>query len=77
MSKKINTDDIANELAAGSLFFGKNARPVSPDSDETGDTTTPRSFKVLWRLVVSVLALLLARLIAHLLAHVLATLIAS
>jgi|SRR4051812_11174386 hypothetical protein len=35
MSKKINTDDIANDLATGSLFFGKNARPVGSGSDET------------------------------------------
>ncbi len=41
MSKKINTDDIANELATGSLFFGKNARPVTSDTDETQETTTP------------------------------------
>jgi hypothetical protein len=40
MSKKINTDDIANDLA-GSLFFGKNARPVTSDSDETQTSTTP------------------------------------
>jgi hypothetical protein len=47
MSKKINTDDLANELAAGSLFFGKNARPVTSGSDETEGTAvtplTPRS----------------------------------
>jgi hypothetical protein len=40
MSKKINTDDIANDLA-GSLFFGKNARPVGSDSDETLDAAAP------------------------------------
>src|SRR3954452_18041814 len=34
MSKKIQTDELANELA-GSLFFGPNARPVTSDSDET------------------------------------------
>jgi hypothetical protein len=41
MSKKIPTNDIANELAAGSLFFGKNARPVASASDETGGSPTP------------------------------------
>jgi hypothetical protein len=41
MSKKINTDDIANELATGSLFFGKNARPASSVGDETSDAPTP------------------------------------
>jgi hypothetical protein len=40
MSKKINTDDIANDLA-GSLFFGKNARPVTSDSDENQRGTVP------------------------------------
>jgi hypothetical protein len=41
MSKKIHTDELANELAAGSLFFGPNARPVTSDSDETQGSTTP------------------------------------
>jgi hypothetical protein len=41
MSKKIQTDEIANELANGSLFFGPHARPVTSDSDETHDSTTP------------------------------------
>jgi hypothetical protein len=41
MSKKIQTDELANELAAGSLFFGPNARPVTSDSDETQRGTTP------------------------------------
>jgi hypothetical protein len=34
MSKKIQTDELANELA-GSLFFGPHTRPVTSDSDET------------------------------------------
>jgi hypothetical protein len=41
MSKKIQTDEIANELANGSLFFGRNARPVTSDRDETQGTTPP------------------------------------
>jgi hypothetical protein len=41
MSKKIDTTGIANELAESSLFFGKNARPVTSDSDETGEAPTP------------------------------------
>jgi hypothetical protein len=41
MSKKIDTTSIANELAESSLFFGKNARPVTSDSDETGEAPTP------------------------------------
>lgn len=41
MSKKIQTDELVNELAAGSLFFGPNARPVTSDSDETQRGTTP------------------------------------
>jgi|SRR3954452_10234149 hypothetical protein len=39
MSKKIQTDELANELAAGSLFFGPNARPVTSDSDGTPAST--------------------------------------
>jgi hypothetical protein len=41
MSRKIDTTSIAKELAEGSLFFGKNARPVSSDSDETEESSTP------------------------------------
>jgi hypothetical protein len=41
MSKKIDTTSIAKELAEGSLFFGKNARPVSSVSDETEQSPTP------------------------------------
>lgn len=41
MSKKIQTDELANELAAGSLFFGPNARSVTSDSDEIQRGTTP------------------------------------
>jgi hypothetical protein len=41
MSKKIQTDELANELAAGSLFFGPNARPVVSDSDAIQSPTPP------------------------------------
>jgi hypothetical protein len=41
MSKKIQTDELANELAAGSLFFGPNARPVASDSDAIQSPTPP------------------------------------
>ncbi len=47
MSKKINTDDIANELATGSMFFGRNARPVTSDSDETEGMATPPAAQAL------------------------------
>jgi hypothetical protein len=51
MSKKIQTDELANELAAGSLFFGPNARPVTSDSDETQLGTTPPTDATLRRTV--------------------------
>ena len=54
MSKKIQTDEIANELANGSLFFGRNARPVTSDSDETQDSTTPPGRPVSRRTVPTV-----------------------
>jgi hypothetical protein len=41
MRKKIDTTSIAKELAEGSLFFGKNARPVGSVSDETEQFPTP------------------------------------